>query len=232
LNAIPQSKRFSGEEAEAAIEGLATAAGSDSNKQMKILGDFLYDRVDFVKLKSALIGFIKLENKIVEPEPAPVAAPKDDDPEGLDPEKTKSFFTKVRESEIVKEVQVQLQKQDFRRKIGHSIHLKEDMVTKYKQVIDLANQDNRQLIENHSDLCLIYENLNVFKRNYHSGLIGDNRKSMLTGITNWGRRKIGLKTENAIFAAFLEEMPNVKIKRNRIESIQASLAAPLPSDDG
>ena len=232
LNAIPQSKRFSGEEAEAAVEGLATAAGGDSNKQMKILGDFLYDRVDFVKLKSALIGFIKLENKTVEPEPAPEAAPKDDDPEGVDNEKTKSFFTKVRESEIVKEVQVQLQKTDFRRKIGHSIHLKEDMVRKYKVAINSASQDNPELIQNHSDLRFIYKNLNNFKQKYHSGLIGDDRQSMLTGITSWGKKKIGLQTEEGIFEALLEEIPKVIKKRNRIESIQASIAASLPSDEG
>ena len=242
LKAIDQKEKFSGKQAEAAVEGLALAAGNDSNKKMTILGDFLYDRIDFDKLENALTQFAKLAKKKEEPEPTapeptapePTApettAPKDDDPESVDPEKTKSFFTKVRESKIVKGVQAQMKKNEIGEAIEDSIHTKDTLVTNYLTAINDANPDNK---EDHLSLQATYLKLNGFKQNFTSHIFNPRVKQFFTTkIAKAASAFFGGTTLKEDAAGLLAEIPKIKTTRSRLESIQASLAAPLPSDEG
>ena len=225
LKVVPQDKRFSADETDKAVEGLATAAGGDSNKKVKILGDFLYDRVDFDKLNNALSQFAGLP--LTEEAPK-TPAPETTASETTDPEKTKDFFTKVRESRLVKVAQDQLELRGIRDHIGESINLKAAMVTSYSTAIRAATTDNA-IKEDHLKLYEIYEKLNLFKKNFHSGLIGDGAKAVLSGAGSSIRGFFGGTTLEADAKVLLTQMPILKETKNRLDSIKATVAAPSPS---
>jgi len=223
LKVVPQDKRFSAKETEKAVEGLTNAAGKDSNKKVKILGDFLYDRVDFDKLKNALSQFTGLPINEESPETTDPETPAS---ETTDPEKTKDFFTKFRESKLVKVVQAQLELKAIRDHIGESINLKEGMVTSYSKAIKKANPANK---EEHLQLHHIYEGLNVFKKNFHSRIIGDGAKAVLSSAGSSISGFFGGTTLESDATMLLREIPKIKSIRNRLDSIQATVAAPSPS---
>ena len=215
LKLVPTEKRFTGEEAEAAVEGLANAAGKDSNKKMTLLGDFLYNRVDFDKLRNALSQFTKLPVNEEEPE---TTAPEEED--------TKSYFTKLRESKLVKVAQVQLANQAIRDQIAESINLKNSMIVSYKNAIDGASPDNKK---DHLELHEIYNRLNIFKGSFHSSLFGDRIKGIASGAGSSIRGVFGGATLETDAAGLLVEMPKIKTNRSRLDSIQAKVEAATPS---
>jgi hypothetical protein len=215
LKVVPQDKRFSAEETESAVEGLATAAGSDSNKKMTILGDFLYDRVDFDKLQNALSQLTRVPVNVEEPE---TTVSENDDP--------KSFFTKLRESKLVKVVQAQLEHKQIRDQIAESINLKGAMIISYKNAIEEARPVNKA---DHLELHGIYDRLNDFKRHFHSGLFGDTTKGFASKLGSAVKGVFGAETLEDIGTDLMAEIPRIKTTRNRMNAIQATVDAPSAS---
>jgi hypothetical protein len=225
LKLEPQGKRFSKEETEKAVEGLAKAAGGDSNKKVKILGDFLYDRVDFDKLNIALSQFTGLPLNEEAPQ---TLAPETAASETTDPEKTKAYFKKVRELRLVKVAQAQLEINGIRDHIGESINLKEAMITSYSTAITAPTTDNA-IKADHLKLYEIYENLRLFKKNFHSRLMSDGAKAFFSGATSSIRGFFGGATLEADAKVLLTQIPILKETKNRLDSIKATVDAPSTS---
>jgi hypothetical protein len=229
----PQNKKLTRDDAEKAVEGLAKAAGGDSNKKMTLLGDFLYARVDFDKLESALTQFAKLakieeKSELTAPEttaPKPTA-PEDDDHENVDHEKTKSYFTKLREYKIVKGVQAQMTENEIGKAIRDNIHLKTTLVTNYKTAITDANPDNK---EDHLNLQSTYLKLNEFKKNFTSHKINASLKQFVSTKLARASSLFGGTTLKEAAAGLVSEIPKIKKIRNRLDSIQATVDAPSTS---